>query len=107
MLTEQQLLLGGGGALASSDAGPGMDSCITATPPRLVDSVKPGPSGTIASTAAAATAAQAARLQTGPLVAPIGLLAATTPRHQRTHNRGATSTAMQVRVVRCCVLCSC
>lgn len=64
---------------------------------QLVDLVKPGPSGTVASTAAVATAAHAALITAAPDIAPAGLLATVPHQHQqRTHTTtNSISTVMQ------------
>lgn len=61
---------------------------------QLVDLVKPGPTGTVASTAAVATAAHAALVAAVPDIAPAGLLA-TVAAGKATH-RKSISTVMQV-----------
>jgi hypothetical protein len=63
-------------------------------PVQLVDLVKPGPSGTVASTAAVATAAHAALVAAAPDVAPAGLLAAVSA--GKVTSKKCISTIMQV-----------
>lgn len=62
----------------------------------LVDLVKPGPTGTVASTAAVATAAHAALVTAAPDVAPAGLLA--TVAQSKAGSSRSISTVMQVSV---------
>lgn len=81
---------------AVSSAGPDqLDHSTSASmvPFQLVDLVKPGPSGTVASTAALATAAHSAVVTAAPDVAPAGLLATVAARASSSRN---VSTVMQV-----------
>jgi hypothetical protein len=69
-------------------AATGSAAAAAAVPLQLVDLVKPGPSGTVASTAAAAAATHAAAIKALPTIGPRGLAVQ--------QSAGQTSTAMQV-----------
>lgn len=79
-------------AESSTDAPPG--SQVHMVPFQLVDLVKPAPFGTVASTAALATAAHAAVVAAATDVAPAGLLA--TVAAGKATSRKTISTIMQV-----------
>lgn len=64
---------------------------------QLVDLVKEGPSGTVASTAAVAAAAHAPLVTAAPEVVPPGLLATTFA--DKSHARKSPATVMQVVTV--------
>ncbi len=66
---------------------------------QLVDLIKPGPTGTVASTAAVATAAHAALVAAVPDIAPAGLLA--TVAAGKATTRKGISTVMQVIQTSC------
>lgn len=69
---------------------------------QLVDLVKPGPSGTVASTAAVATAAHAALVSAATDVVPAGLLGTVAAANHAAKSRKPISTVMQVGVPNVC-----
>lgn len=81
-------------AAAETDEQPPATHSYRQQPMQLVDLVRPGPTGTVASTAAVATAAHAAVVAAAPDIAPAGLLA--TVAASKASRRKSISTVMQV-----------